>query len=215
MATKKQLPYRSTRRRTTQDTEADAKRRKYFEKYLYYLEGLADYSQANHSYGSAKDDYRTLGWAIGRQIVAFYLIEMLLRIDYERRGITCGTATHNLARLFRDLPRDSRDSVEKVYKRILNNEVEWTWDICRTVKSFLDFLGKNPIAKTRYPWQQQHEGTLFTPNSLRPLIYALYIGLYNYPCAKGSLDKRFNTKFKSLKESRKYRYDSKGNQITE
>ena len=36
-----------------------------------------------------------------------------------------------------------------------------------------------------------------------------------YPVAKDSLDKRFDTEFRSFKESRKYRYDSKGNRITE
>ena len=44
-----------------------------------------------------------------------------------------------------------RDTVEQLYTRILNSEFEWTWDIYRTVECFLDFLGKNPIGKTRYP----------------------------------------------------------------
>ena len=86
----------------------------------------------------------------------------------------------------------------------------------RTVESFLDFLGKNPITKTRYPWQQQHDGVLFSPNMYRFLINALYIALHQYPFAKDSLDKRYDTRFKSLKDSLKNeRLDKSGNRITE
>ena len=189
-------------------------RQAFFEKYVRYLEGLADYSQEKPRYG--KNDPRELGWVIGRQIVSLYLVEMLLRVALERLGITKDTGTHNLAHLFRKLPQDRRNHVEKTYKLILNSEVQWTWDIHSTVESFLNFLGKSPIAKTRYPWQQQHEGVLYSPNSFRPLIYALYIGLHNYPYAKGFLDKRFDTHFKSFRDSRKNeRFDRDGNRITE
>ena len=215
MAKKSQRHRRSNPPRNAPNPERDAKRRRYFEKYIYYLEGMADYFQVNHSYGKAKDDHRALGWDIGRQIVALYLVEMLLKIDFERRGVTRNINTHNLAHLFRKLPKDCRDTVEQLYTRILNSEFEWTWDVCRTVECFLDFLGKNPIGKTRYPWQQQHVGTLFAPGKLRPLISALYIGLHGYPYAKDSLDKRFDTQFRSFAESRKNRYDSKGNRIAE
>ena len=211
MPIRKQQPRRTTRQPTTHDPAVDAKRQTYFQKYLYYMEGLADYSQANHPYESIKNDHRALGWAIGKQVVALYLIEILLRIDYERRGITRGTSTHNLARLFQQLPKKSRETVEAAYQRILHSEVQWTWDVCRTVASFLAFLGKAPIVKTRYPWQQHPEGTLYSPDKLRPVIYALYIGLHGYPYAKGSLGKQFDTEFRSFEESRNHRYDSKGN----
>ena len=104
MVTKRRQTRRSNRRLATQNTETDLKRRKFFQDYLYYMEGLADYSQVSSPYESVEKDHRTLGWNIGRQLVALYLVEMLLRIDFERRGITSGTATHNLASLFRQLP---------------------------------------------------------------------------------------------------------------
>ena len=215
MSNRKQQSRHTLRKPNALDPAADAKRQRYFQKYLYYMEGLADYSQANHPYESVKNDHRALGWAIGKQVVALYLIEILLRIDYERRGITRGTSTHNLARLFRQLPKKSRETVETTYQRILHSEVQWTWDVCRTVQSFLAFLGKDPIVKTRYPWQQYPEGTLYSPDKLRPVIYALYIGLHGYPYAKASLEKQFDTEFRSFEESRKHRYDSKGNLIAE
>ena len=179
------------------------------------MEGLADYSQVSSPYESVEKDHRTLGWNIGRQLVALYLVEMLLRIDFERRGITSGTATHNLASLFRQLPKESQKNVEKVYTCILNNEVRSTWDVCQTAISLLDFLGKKPITKTRYPWQQQHNGTLYSPAILRPLIYALLIGLHSYPYTEDRMVKRYDTEFRSFEESRKILYDRKGNRITE
>ena len=195
------------------ETEPSAKRRTYFAKYVRFLEGMLDYFQMNHSYGDIEKDPRALGWDIGRQIVALYLAEMLLKTYFEIRGGTHDTNTHNLAHLFRKLPKDRQDTVEQIYTQILNSECEWTWDVCRTVECFLDFLGKNPIGKSRYPWQQQHVGTLYAPGKLRPLVSALYIGLHGYPYESGALDKRFDTQFKSFSESRKNRYDSKGNRI--
>ena len=195
--------------------EDETKRRKFFQKYAYYLEGMLDYFQMNHSYDDAQKDPRVLGWTIGRQIIALYLVEMLLRIDFERRGITRNISTHNLGHLFRKLPKDRQDRVEQIYIKILNNECEWTWDVCRTVESFLNFLGKQPIVATRYFWQQGDKGTLFAPRLFRPLVSALLIALYGYPYEEGSLDKRFDTEFRSFSESRKNRFDSKGNRIVE
>ena len=214
MVKKRQRPRRSTPKPTTSFLSDPSARKKFFDRYIRYLEGLADYSQKKHSY--EQNDPRELGWQIGRQIVSQYLVEMILRTSFERLGITKGTNTHNLAHLFRKLPQPLRNSVEETYKLILNSEVEWTWDVYRTADSFLDFLGKNPIGKTRYPWQQQHDGTLYSPDMYHPLIYALYIALHGYPYKKGSLDKRFDTRFKSLKDSRKNeRFDKDGNRITE
>ena len=211
MARKRHPTPRSTRTADGSGPKDVQKRREFFTRYVYYLEGLYEYSKVDHPYGDAKDDHRVVGWAIGRQVLGLYLVEMLLRIALERNGATHDTATHNLAHLFRKLPKDARDSVERVYKRILRSEVQWTWDICRSVASYLDFLGKNPIGRTRYPWQQKHQGTLFSPNSLRFLVTAILIALHRYPYAEGSLDKRFDTEFRSLAESRENRYDSKGN----
>ena len=199
MVKKRQRPRRSTPKHPTSFLSDPDARKKFFDRYIRYLEGLADYSQQKHSY--EKNDPRELGWQIGRQIVSQYLAEMILRTSLERRGITKDTSTHNLAHLFRKHPQHCRDSVEEKYRLILNSEVEWTWDVFRTAESFLEFLGKTPITKTRYPWQQQHKGTLYSPNMYRPLIYALYIALHGYPYKQGSFDKRFDTRFKSLRDS--------------
>ena len=43
-------------------------------------------------------------------------------------------------------------------------------------------------------------------------MYALFIGLHDYP-VHDSLDKRFDTEFRSFKESRNNRYDSKGKRL--
>ena len=140
--------------------------------------------------------------------------EMLLQAYLRRGGEARGVSTHNLARLYRIVPGEVRESVEKRCALILANEVERKWDVCRTVESFLNFLGKSPITKSRYPWQS-NEDTLFAPDELRPLIYALYIELHGYPYEAGSMEKRFDTLFESLKESRKNRSDSGGNRISE
>ena len=102
------------RKRKKEDFYADREhRRQFFQHYLYFLEGLADYSKAKHSYGDNPDDHRKLGWTIGRQIAPLYLLEMLLRIDHELRGDAKSTNHHNLARLFRRLPNDRKSAAEK------------------------------------------------------------------------------------------------------
>ena len=190
----------------------DAKRREFFDKYLFYLDGLALYADA-----VCPEDERSksiqIGWGIGRQMISQYVVEMLLQVRLIQLG-TSRTETHNLARLYRRLPQQDKDSVEEVYKTLLNAEVPWTWNVYETVASFLDFLGTNPIKSTRYPWQQTHEGTLYSPSSYRALVYALFIGLHNYPFRE-SPDKRFDTEFRSFRESRKSRYDSKGDRLPE
>ena len=201
MAKKKQRRRRRTARQSSSALVGSEKRREFFWKYIRYVEGIADYSQMQPSYKDENTDARVLGWAIGRQIVSLYLVEMLFQCYFQCQGVTSGIATHNLARLFRKLPQELREAVEKTYGQILNSEVEWTWDVCRTVDSFLYFLGTNPITNTRYPWQQD-EGTLFAPNKLRPLIYALYIELHGYPYEEGSLDKQYDTEFRSFADSR-------------
>ena len=127
MVKRRQRPRGSTPKQNKSSLSEAKARLKYFEKYIVYLEGMADYIQINHKY--EKDDHRQVGWGIGRQIVAQYLVEMLLRVDLERQGITIGTKTHNLAHLFRKLPHGRRNSVETVYKLILNSEVEEAWNV--------------------------------------------------------------------------------------
>ena len=191
--------------------EDPEQRRRIFREYVLFLEGLADYSKVGHSYGENPNDHREVGWTIGRQIVSLYLIEMLLRIDHELRGDAKGANHHNLARLFRRLPDKRRAKVERTYRLILNSRVEWTWDVYRTVGSFLDFHGANPITGTRYPWSQQKD-THYSPGDLMNLVDALYIALHDYPVKAGALDKRFDTEFRSLAETKRNSPGSRGNQ---
>ena len=185
------------------DDANDPYRQEFFQKYLHYLDGLILFSEAECP--KTEKQSIKMGWDIGRQMISQYVVEMLIRIRLERQGITRRTGTHNLALLYRKLTEEDRKTVESVYKRILNAEVEWTWDVYETVESFLKFIGKNPIVATRYPWQQK-SGTLYSPASYRSLIYALFIALHQYPFEKSSLDKRFETKFKSFSDSRKRRH---------
>lgn len=174
---------------------------------IYFLAGTVDYFQATPPYESK--DPRILGWNIGRQITAQYVVEMLLRYSLEKQGIPARN-THNLRYLFNKLSESKRNAVEGRYRVLLNSEVEWTWDVCKTVQSFLSFLGKNPIKNTRYPWQSQ-KNLLYNANMYRYLIYAIFIELHHYPTAQGSFAKRYDTQFKSLADSWKSeRFDDKG-----
>ncbi len=193
-------------------SDSEAKRREFLAKYLYYLDGLALYAEAECPEDAQLPAVR-MGWGIGRQIISQYVVEMLLQARLALLG-TRRTETHNLSHLYRMLPETDRDAVEDTYKWILNAEVEWTWDVYETVFSFLNFLGANPITKTRYPWQQKHEGTLYSPSSYRALVYALFIALHGYP-VRDALQKRFDTEFRSFKESRRNRFDSQGNRLPE
>ena len=173
-----------------------------------FLEGTVDYSQAKPPYDDSEDP-RVLGWNIGRQITAQYVIEMLLRYSLEKQSIQARN-THDLRYLFNKLPESKRNAVEDRYKVLLNSEVEWTWDVCKTVHSFLSFLGKNPIKNTRYPWQSSKD-LLYNANMYRYLFYAIFIELHGYPTAEDSFEKRYETQFKSLADSRKYeRFDENG-----
>ena len=173
---------------------------------LYNLEGMLDYFNAK----SPRDDKdrRVFGWNLGRQFVALYLTEIFLKCAYAKYHDDGFPHTHNLKYLFQRLPAIRRKAVEKKYKRILNSRVEWTWDVFRTVESFLTFLGRNPITETRYYWDKNGVSNtlgvrgfqgLMAPNDFGPLIYALCIVLHDYPSAP--LVRRYDTKFPSLKRA--------------
>ena len=146
----------------------------------------------------------SLGFDVGRQIVALYVMEMLLKYALDDVGVPHGQH-HNLLALFRALPRQRRRAVERKYKEILNSHVEWTWDVAKTVESFLEYLGTNAITDTRYFWEPdrthvgEHASILITPNTIRSLMYALFIELHHYPSKP--LQKRFDTTFQSLADS--------------
>ena len=172
---------------------------------IFWLEGLLTNFALPFPYDD-RNDPRRMGFSVGQQIVGLYLTEMLLKYALDNSGVSHGQH-HNLPRLFTDLPESHRVAVEQKYTEILNSEAEWAWDVAETVDSFLLYLGRNAITDTRYFWEpgRNHVGEeasiLFAPRMLRPLIYAIFIVLHNYPSKP--IRKRYDTTFPSLAESLK------------
>ena len=170
-----------------------------------WLEGVLDFFNAPFPYDD-RNDPRRIGFGVGQQTVGLYLTEMLLKYALDHSGVSYDQH-HNLHRLFTDLPESHRGAVEQKYTEILNSEAELTWDVAETVDSFLLYLGRNAITDTRYFWEpgRNHVGEeasiLFAPRMLRPLIYAIFIVLHNYPSKP--IKKRYDTTFQSLAESLK------------
>ena len=150
------------------------------------------------------NDPRKFGFLLGQQIIALYTIELIIKYEFEKLGLSQATH-HNLRALFQRLPIERRSSVERKYSEILENRVDWTFDIARSVHSLLNYLGKEPITNTRYFWEPgrahlvDHASILIMPDILRHLLYSMLIALHDYPCS--SLPKRYNTTFVSLKRS--------------
>lgn len=167
-----------------------------------WMEGLLTFFEAPFPHN--QDDPRRMGFGVGQQIVGLYIVEMLLKYALDEAGGSYGPH-HNLHELFRNLPRQRRRAVDRKYVEILNSEFEWAWDVAKTAESLLLYLGRNPITGTRYFWEDYHShgvghaSILFAPRMLRPLIYALFIVLHNYPSE--ITVKRYNTTFHSLVES--------------
>ena len=61
----------------------DAKRREFFEKYLFFLDGLALYADAKCPEDEPSRSIR-MGWDIGRQMISQYVVEMLLQRSTSR-----------------------------------------------------------------------------------------------------------------------------------
>ena len=169
---------------------------------IIWMEGLLTLFEAPFSHDG--DDPRWMGFAVGQQIVGLYIVEMLLKYGLDNCGSSHGQH-HNLQELFRNLPRPQRRAVQRKYSEILNSEVAQAWDVVETVDSLLDYLGENAITDTRYFWEPdrnhvgEHASILFAPKILRPLIYALFIVLHNYPSKP--IVRRHDTIFQSLEES--------------
>ena len=169
---------------------------------IHWLEGLVTLFEAKFPHGS--EDPRRMGFGVGQQIVGLYVIEMLLKYALDRAGVWHGQH-HNLHDLFMKLPRQRRRAVERNYKELLHGEVEWTWDVAITAESLLRYLGANAITDTRYFWEPdrthigEHVSILIAPRLLRPLLYALFIVLHEYPSQR--IVKRHDTTFVSLADS--------------
>lgn len=180
------------------------KRKNLMSGYLLFIEGMIRHYEAvypDDDQGRASQN-RRMGWGISQQIVAQYVVEMLLRIrlvlnDHPDRELH----SHNLRHLYNKLTREEQARVEGSYVKFLHNDFQWTWAELQTVASFLKFLGPNPIKSTRYPYQRGGSGvTLFAARCYRPLIYALFVGLFDYP-VRDKLEDRYNTEFRSFKDS--------------
>ena len=147
------------------------------------------------------DHPRRMGFSQGKQVVGLYIVEMLLKYALDYAGSSHGQH-HDLQDLFRKLPRQRKRAVERRYREILNSEQDWAWDVAETADSFLHYLGGNAITDTRYFWEPgrshlaEHASIMIAPGMLRPLIYALFIELHNYPTQP--IVKRYETTFVPL-----------------
>ena len=175
---------------------------------VYNVSGLLDYSLVQ--YPRSNVDRRIFGWNLGRQLIAQYLVEILLKCAYAKHHDDDFPHTHHLAYLFRKLPAAERRATEIQYRKLINSKVEWTWDIFKTAKSFLAFLGRNPITETRYYWDKRSSSNtlgvrgfqgLMAPEEHGLLTAALYIALHGYPSPP--LIQRYVTRYRSIKRALK------------
>ena len=143
------------------------------------------------------------GVNVGRQIIGLYIVEVLLKHALANAGEK-QRYTHDLHDLFMKLTSQQRCAVEKKYTELLNTAKDTAWDVAETVDSLLRYLGKNAITDTRYILEPglHHavEGASITvdPEMLRPLIYALFNVLHEYPLE--TMEKRYDTTFEPLTE---------------
>ena len=169
---------------------------------IFWVEGLLTHFEAKFPYDA--NDPRKMGFTVGRQIIGLYIIELLLKYALDNADKS-HSHHHNLHELFRILPRPRRRAVERKYTELLNSEFERAWDVAKTADSLLKYLGRNAITDTRYYWEPnrshlaEHASILFSPGMLRPLLYALFIVLHNYPSKP--IVKRYDTVFDTLAES--------------
>ena len=167
-----------------------------------WLEGLLTLLDAPFPFDD--DDPRKFGFQLGRQVIALYTIELSLKYELEKLG-QAFRPHHNLRALFQALPVNHRSLVERQYSEILGNRVSQTFDIVRSVRSFLQYLGSNPITNTRYFWEPgrshlaDHASILIMPDILSHLLYSTLIALHDYPCSP--LPKRYDTEFVRLRDA--------------
>ena len=169
-----------------------------------WFEGLLDYFDAKLGPGS--DDRRLIGHGVGRHLIGLYLIEMILKYALDKTAHPYDH-THNLHQLYMGLPNEGQKAAEEKYRQSLADEVAETWDVARSIGSFLEYLGEDPIGHTRYFWEREHSpgrSIVFQPMNLRRVMYALFVALHNYP-EDYEYDARYQTKFISLKDSFKAR----------
>ena len=178
---RRQDPQKINTRRTGKRIKAD----------IFWLEGLLDYFNVPIPQGY--EGLQGLGIQVGKRMIGLYLTEMLLKyaLDDLNRKFSRG---HNLHSLFKKIPRPRRRAVSKKYEEILCDRVDWTWDYARSVEPLLKYSGDNPIIDTRYFWEGRREAIPLSPESLKPLVHALFIELHGYPQGR-PLKRRHKTVF--------------------
>ena len=152
-----------------------------------WVEGLIDCFNTRSP--SEQPEQVAFGFALGKQVVGLYIVEVLLKYTREKRKRPY-RHDHNLRRLFSGLsPRDKK-RIEDKYQDIIRSSPKPALDIESSASRLLTYLGNNPITRTRYFWEHSHPTTpsmsiLVAPHMLTPLIYAILIQAHKYPTNVG------------------------------
>lgn len=184
------------------------------EQILVQHEGMMDYCQAKSPY--TKEDPRSLGWNLGRQMICQHLIEVALKGELAKHQRSV-PRHHDLETMYSGLPKRRRMRVEKLYRQLLESRFQETWDVFETIESSLHFMGRRPTVETRYYWEEDSRsntlgvgyfGMFVSIENYVNIMYALMIAFHNYPTEE--IAKRYDTRFKSLKGSVERGHDIKG-----
>ena len=152
-----------------------------------WVEGLIDCFNTRPP--SDQPEHTAFGFALGKQVVGLYIVEVLLKYTREKRKRPY-RHDHNLRRLFSGLsPRDKK-RIEDKYQDIVRSSSKPALDIESSASRLLTYLGNNPITRTRYFWEHSHPTTpsmsiLVAPHMLTPLLYAILIQAHKYPANVG------------------------------
>ena len=150
---------------------------------------------------------RLQGWQLGKQIIAQHLAELTLKVELAKHRPKV-PHNHDLERLFKALPARRRNKAESVYSDILRNAVKETYDVLRTVESFLHFLGPKALVEIRYYWDEDAVSNrlgvdffsnLISPHTYVHLVHALMIAFHDYPTQP--LTPRYAIRFISLRDA--------------
>ena len=145
-----------------------------------WMLGLRDYFTQQPS-TTAKENTR-LGFAIGRQMVGLYLIEIALKFALDERTIKY-TKSHNIEVLFSSLPEDVRERLRCRYVRILHSEPGHAWGFQASIDDLVRHLAGDPITVTRYYWDSRttKRGIVqFNPAMLVALVDAILCELHGF-----------------------------------
>ena len=171
---------------------------------IVWMEGMLSLFEAR--FHTIRGSARTIGFGVGRQIVALYLIEIILKCAQSDLAVM-RRSRHNLASLFHHLPPQQKAHSETTYRELINSNTEWNWDICRICNGLAQLSREECVYRHTLLWDPRRThaepdvSILIMPDTLRNLLYALFISLHNYPSEP--ISKRFDTTFRSLEDSLK------------